>query len=532
MNKLIKPGFAVLVITALNGCTLQEDTEATTTQGAIRITAQTEHKQSVLNVPGTKTTLNGVETHWKGVDNHEGNADKIGIFSPEAKATSDGTTAANPAKNLAFTAQISAKSSNFTGTMFWGDNADHHFYAYYPRNSGFAGERTVVPISLPSAQIQSAAGNTAHIGALDFMVATPDTVQYGEAVNFTFNHVFALIEFKIVGIGELTKIRLAGADPLACEGTIDISQVPSTNTYEITTSGITKNVTVNLSTPVSLSGTPVSVYMMVLPGIQIAPLKIAIKTDGAWKEMEKEAIVVDEPFTRGTPDRGFIRGKKYDVILNTTDEGWNAAFEDSRDNQIYKYVTIGEQVWMAENLAYLPSVVGPATGSETEPYYYVYDYEGTSVNDAKATTHYFTYGVLYNWPAAMDGDVSSSSNPSGVQGICPSGWHLPSDAEWTTLTDYLGGIDVAGDKMKEEGTSHWTSPNTGATNESGFSALPGGYRNPGGTFNYFGSYGFWWSSTQSSAYNTWYRYLYYSYSGVNRYNNNKSFGYSVRCIRD
>ncbi|HRX25145.1 MAG TPA: fibrobacter succinogenes major paralogous domain-containing protein, partial [Chitinophagales bacterium] len=153
-------------------------------------------------------------------------------------------------------------------------------------------------------------------------------------------------------------------------------------------------------------------------------------------------------------------------------------------------------------------------------------------NDAKATPHYFTYGVLYNWPAAMDGDVSSSSNPSGVQGICPSGWHLPSDAEWTTLTDYLGGIDVAGDKMKEEGTSHWTSPNTGATNESGFSALPGGYRLPGGTFNYVGSYGFWWSSTQSSAYNTWYRYLYYSYSGVNRYNNNKSFGYSLRCIRD
>ena len=522
MNKLIKPGFAVLVITALNGCSLQEDTEATTTQGAIRITAQTEHKQSVLNVPVTKTTLNGVETHWKGVDNHEENADKIGIFSPEAKATSDGTTAANPAKNLAFTAQISAKSSNFTGTMFWGDNADHHFYAYYPRNSGFAGERTDVPISLPSAQIQSAAGNTAHIGALDFMVATPDTVQYGEAVNFTFNHVFVMIEFQIKGSGNLTQVSLNGADPLACEGTIDLTQTPEAGAYTVTTSSISKYVTVTLGSAASLnSTTAISVYMMVLPGSQNENLQIGVKIDGNWKEMSKTQ-----------PSGGFVRGKKYVVALNTEGAGWDATYKDNRDDKTYPYVTIGTQVWMTENLAYLPSVVGPDTGSETEPYYYVYDYEGTSVNDAKATPHYFTYGVLYNWPAAMDGDVSSSSNPSGVQGICPSGWHLPSDAEWTTLTDYLGGIDVAGDKMKEEGTSHWTSPNTGATNESGFSALPGGYRLPGGTFNYVGSYGFWWSSTQSSAYNTWYRYLYYSYSGVNRYNNNKSFGYSLRCIRD
>ncbi len=127
----------------------------------------------------------------------------------------------------------------------------------------------------------------------------------------------------------------------------------------------------------------------------------------------------------------------------------NNGFTDSRDGTHYNAVKIGNQVWMAENLKYLPSVVGPGTGSQTTPYYYVYGYDSTVVADAKATSNYTTYGVLYNWPAAMNEATSSSSNPSGVQGACPTGWHLPSDAEWTELTDYLGGTSVAGGKLKE-----------------------------------------------------------------------------------
>lgn len=146
------------------------------------------------------------------------------------------------------------------------------------------------------------------------------------------------------------------------------------------------------------------------------------------------------------------------------------------DGDNYAVVTIGEQTWMAENLRYLPSVVGPDTGSEdvAGSYYYVYGYNGTDISEAKATENYDTYGVLYNWSAAMNGEESSEDNPSGVQGICPAGWHLPSKAEWTELTDYLGGGSVAGGKLKEIGTTHWSSPNTGATNETGFTALPGG----------------------------------------------------------
>src|SRR5574344_2484117 len=158
-----------------------------------------------------------------------------------------------------------------------------------------------------------------------------------------------------------------------------------------------------------------------------------------------------------------------------------STIKDARDNQTYRIVTIGSQTWMAENLKYLPSVVGPRTGSKTTPHYYVYGYNGTNVTDAKATANYNTYGVLYNWPAAMNGAASSTTNPSGVQGVCPDGWHLPSNAEWTELTDYLGGYSVAGGKLKatgtiEAGTGLWYDRNTGATNETGFTGLPGGYR--------------------------------------------------------
>ena len=106
----------------------------------------------------------------------------------------------------------------------------------------------------------------------------------------------------------------------------------------------------------------------------------------------------------------------------TVGENETGTFTDPRDNTVYKWVKIGNQVWMAENLRYLPNVVGPETGSNIEPYCYVYDYNGTDVTAAKATENYDTYGVLYNWSAAMNGATSSDANPSNVQGICPAGW--------------------------------------------------------------------------------------------------------------
>lgn len=207
-----------------------------------------------------------------------------------------------------------------------------------------------------------------------------------------------------------------------------------------------------------------------------------------------------------------------------------STFTDPRDGNVYQTITIGTQVWMAENLRYLPSVVGSATGSSTTPYYYVYGFEGTNVTDAKATANYTTYGVLYNWPAAMAGSASSTANPSGVQGVCPTGWHLPSDAEWMQLTNYLGGDYVAGGKLKETGTTHWNSPNVGATNETGFTALPGGYRVQVGAFYDIGKVGYWWSATAFSTNNAYYWHIGYSTGGIGRDFNPDEVGFSVRCI--
>ncbi len=138
-----------------------------------------------------------------------------------------------------------------------------------------------------------------------------------------------------------------------------------------------------------------------------------------------------------------------------------------------------------------------------------------------SATYASTYGKLYNWYAVND-----------ARGLAPTGWHVPTDAELTTLETCLGGYSTAGGNMKETGTTHWTSPNTGATNSSGFTALPGGYCNYAGTFYYIGSFGRWWSSTEFSSVDAWDRNLNYNNGNIDRYLTKKSVGFSVRCLKD
>ncbi|HZK23639.1 MAG TPA: FISUMP domain-containing protein [Atopostipes sp.] len=228
---------------------------------------------------------------------------------------------------------------------------------------------------------------------------------------------------------------------------------------------------------------------------------------------------------------GLLLVFSYSCEKDESNESKGAAgtFTDKRDGNVYKFVTIGDQVWMAENLKYLPEVVGPTIESWRAPCYYVYGYYGTNVKAAKSTANYSTYGVLYNWPAAMGGSISTA-NLSGVQGVCPKGWHLPRDAEWKQLTDYLGGDDVAGGKLKENGTAHWYSPNIGATNEKGFTALPGGDRDSRGFYG-IGGDGCWWSASEGDdSALCWY--MFYDYSVVIQHEYDKEDGYSVRCVRD
>ena len=130
------------------------------------------------------------------------------------------------------------------------------------------------------------------------------------------------------------------------------------------------------------------------------------------------------------------------------------------------------------------------------------------------------YGKLYNWYAVND-----------PRGLAPEGWYSPTDIEWTGLSDCLGGNDVSGGPLKEIGTAHWTTPNTGATNLSGFTSLPGGFRDNGGFFFNIGGAGTWWSSTEDTSGNAYYRGMSFNNDDLVRSSFNKKWGFSVRCIK-
>jgi uncharacterized protein (TIGR02145 family) len=204
-----------------------------------------------------------------------------------------------------------------------------------------------------------------------------------------------------------------------------------------------------------------------------------------------------------------------------------STFTDPRDGKTYKTVKIGNQWWMAENLAYLPAVYPPASTSYTEPRYYIYGYSGSDVATAKQQANYTTYGVLYNWEAA--------------KAACPPGWHLPSDDEWKQLEMALGmtqiQTDLSGKRGTDQGTqmksvSGWLQNGNGS-NSSLFEGKPSGYtRHDGSGFWKMGEVETWWTTTNSATNSKWCRYVWYNSYGVERNPAFFSTGLSVRCIKD
>jgi uncharacterized protein (TIGR02145 family) len=194
------------------------------------------------------------------------------------------------------------------------------------------------------------------------------------------------------------------------------------------------------------------------------------------------------------------------------------------DNNVYETVQIGSQLWMAQNLKATSYRNGdqigtttPATaditGEISPKYQWAYNGEETNTE---------IYGRLYTGYSVTDS-----------RGVCPTGWHLPSDSEWTTLTDFLGGEDYVGGMLKERGTTHWDSPNTDATNATLFSALPGGARDDAtSTFADIGSGAYFWSSTNVDLADAWYRHISTSSVAVDRTGSGKAAGFSVRCVKD
>ena len=191
------------------------------------------------------------------------------------------------------------------------------------------------------------------------------------------------------------------------------------------------------------------------------------------------------------------------------------------DGNVYKTVTIGSQEWMVGNLKTTKYSNGDRIPNVMNANDWTALSTGAYANYANDANNSKTYGRLYNWYAITDD-----------RNICPTGWHVPSNAEWTTLATSLGGQGTAGGKLKETGTTHWSSPNTGADNESGFNALPGGMRSAGGAYSNKGDYGFFWSTTQSSSYYSWYRYLYYLGAEITSSAEDLRSGLSVRCVKD
>jgi uncharacterized protein (TIGR02145 family) len=288
--------------------------------------------------------------------------------------------------------------------------------------------------------------------------------------------------------------------------------VPSAPTLTVTTNGLT----VTASWSAAADATGYTLYYAPYPAATpIGSVDMGSKTSFSATLTAGVAYYVAVKATNSSGSSG------YSNISNFTIQNSTSSTVTDVEGNVYNTVTIGAQVWMKENLKttkYCNGDAIPTTtaniSSEASPKYQ-WPYNGDESNVS-------TYGRLYTWHAATD-----------TRGVCPTGWHLPTDVEWTTLTDCLGGESVAGGHMREAGTTHWMNHhNTSVDNSSGFTALPGGYRHDGGTFRYGGLYGYWWSATESSATFAWYRDMRYDNGSVNRSNDYADHGCSVRCVKD
>jgi uncharacterized protein (TIGR02145 family) len=221
--------------------------------------------------------------------------------------------------------------------------------------------------------------------------------------------------------------------------------------------------------------------------------------------------------------------KSDDSELNLTNGKTSAIFNSKvsygtltdQDGNIYKTVTIGTQTWMAENLR--TTKYNDGTNIPLIDYIswqYVNTGAFCNFNKTKNVDTIATYGRLYNWYAASTGKLA------------PKGWHVPTDEDWMTLSNFLGGESVAGGKLKEAETVHWEDVNTGATNETGFTALPGGILGSDMQFVSFGFYGFWWSATEEDETTSWAMLMHRYRTILGREKYNKYSGLSVRCIKD
>jgi len=276
---------------------------------------------------------------------------------------------------------------------------------------------------------------------------------------------------------------------------------------------------------ISVKTPPIKVEYYMTETLDLSGLVITLTFDNE----DKEDIIYSDFESRDintSPENGSTLAESTDVTFIHKPTGKKASLTITVSSVVvdiegntYSIVKIGDQLWMGENLKTTKYNDGISIPLEKNDIAWN-NLSTTSFCwfDNNKAMYGDTYGALYNWHAV------------NTNKLCPIGWHVPTDEEWITLVDFLGGEDVAGGKLKETGTSHWNSPNEGADNSSGFTGLPGGSRSD--LFHSLGDGGRWWSSTQFDDINAWALSVNYTYTSTFWYNYTKSHGYSVRCIRD
>lgn len=222
-----------------------------------------------------------------------------------------------------------------------------------------------------------------------------------------------------------------------------------------------------------------------------------------------------------TGDTLYISGCNYVIVpgISAANAGGGPGNQVADfDGNLYDIIEIGNQSWIKQSLRSEHDANGNSIDGR-------YTYNDDPANAA-------TWGCLYTWEAVMNGSTSSNSSPSGVQGICPEDWHLPSKAEYEELINFLGGVIGTGGKLKETGTTYWDEPNSGATNETLFSARGAGRRGIGGDYLYLKQQNLLWMTTENNSTSAYNLTLYSNQAGAMTHTNNKEMAFSVRCIKD
>ncbi len=496
--------FSILLLLLIS-CNKEQDPSSSSVSALIKMSGQD-------NSGVTKTSINGFVTQWIATQ------DKVGVYSPQAKSTPGGAAGV---VNAEYAAVSSAFSSSFSGTMYWGTGS-HDFYAYYPFSSG-SYPYSSVPVTLPASQLQ-AGTTTSHVGSYDYMVATPltgvspQTEGTSTTVNFRYNHIFTLLEFKIKipsGTDRITKIKLtaaAGKTLAFTSASIDISQaLPDAGvSYTINSiSGATNEIILNISGNVDLTSdweTTPSFFMTMMPADHTGDnLTVGVETlnSGGYTYYTKAGI-------------NFERGKKYLVSLENP---WHP----------YSPVTIGGVIWAPVNVGYSASNKYGQMFQWGRMYGQGRDNEGITAgkvsvsvgNDIANSAKFYTSTGDWCTPALSSWDMSLY-NP------CPSGWMFPTylvyfnlESSGSTWTDAGGPDNLAG---------RWIGPGnsveeTRATTSIFLPAAGNRQYNNG----LFGSSNYYWTSTISGSLSFQ---VSFSSSSYGRSTNIRGYGAAIRCVKN